>query len=169
VSSVRKVWGHLETEYINTNRFKHKIMATVNTYLYFNGNCEKAFDFYKSVFNKEFKFIGRYKDIPEVARQHFPNCKDEHIMHIGLPISKETILMGADIIDVDGQENNAAKYFSLYVSTNSKEEADRLFDAFSKEGEIKLPISEQFWGSYYGICLDQFGVNWKISFSLEAT
>ena len=144
-------------------------MTTVNTYLYFNGNCEEAFNFYKSVFNKEFKFIGRYRDVPEVARQNFPNCKDQHIMHIGLPISTETILMGADIIDVSGQENNAAKYFSLYVNTDSKEEADRLFDSFSKEGVIKLPIAEQFWGSYYGICLDKFGVNWKISFSIEAT
>lgn len=144
-------------------------MATVNTYLYFNGNCEKAFDFYKSVFNKEFKFIGRYKDVPEVARQNFPHCADEHIMHIGLPISNETILMGADIIDVNGQENSSSKYFSLYVNTDSKEEADRLFNSFSKEGEIKLPISEQFWGSYYGICLDKFGINWKISFSIETT
>lgn len=142
-------------------------MAIVNTYLYFNGDCEKAFDFYKSVFKKEFKYVGRYKDVPEVARHHFPNCEDEHIMHIGLPISNETILMGADMIDVTKQEKNAAKFFSLYVSTESKEEADRLFNSLSEGGEIKLPISEQFWGSYYGICMDKFGVNWKISFALE--
>ena len=140
-------------------------MATVNTYLYFNGNCEKAFDFYKSVFNKEFKFIGRYKDVPEIARQHFPHCEDEHIMHVGLQISNETILMGADLIDANAPENKAANYFSLFVNADSKEEADRLFDAFAKAGEIKLPIADQFWGSYYGICLDQFGISWKISFS----
>lgn len=142
-------------------------MATVNTYLYFNGNCEKAFDFYKSVFSKEFKFIGRYKDIPKMARQHFPHCEDEHIMHVGLPISDETILMGADLIETKASNNNAAKYFSLYVNTDSKKEADRLFDAYAKAGEIKLPIADQFWGSYYGICLDQFGISWKISFSKE--
>lgn len=142
-------------------------MATVNTYLYFNGNCEKAFDFYKSVFNKEFTFIGRYKDVPAAARQNFLHCEDEHIMHVSLPISNETVLMGADIIDINRQENGAAKHFSLYVSTDSKEEADRLFDSFSEAGEIKLPISAQFWGSYYGICLDKFGISWKISFPLE--
>ncbi|MDO6810465.1 VOC family protein [Zobellia galactanivorans] len=49
--------------------------------------------------------------------------------------------------------------------TDSREEADRLFSSLAQEGGIKLPISEQFWGSYYGICLDKFGVNWKISFS----
>ena len=142
-------------------------MATVNTYLYFKGNCEEAFNFYKTVFNAEFKFIGRYEDIPEDARQNFPNCEDHHIMHVGLPISKETILMGADIFEENAVKNNAAEYFSLYVSTDSKEEADRLFRAFSKEGIVKLAISEQFWGSYYGICLDKFGINWKISFNLE--
>ena len=124
-------------------------MTIVNTYLYFNGNCEEAFNFYKSIFNSEFQYIGRYRDIPEVARQNFPHCKDEHIMHITLPISNET------------------KYFSLYVKADSKNEADRLFSALSKEGEIKLPISDQFWGSYYGICLDKFGINWKISFNSD--
>lgn len=142
-------------------------MAIVNTYLSFNGDCEKAFAFYKSVFEKEFKYIGRYKDVPEAARQYFPNCEDDHIMHIGLPISDETMLMGADIIDVGRKEKNAYKFFALYVSTESKEEADRLFNSLSKDGEIKLPISDQFWGSYYGICIDKFGINWKISFSSD--
>jgi PhnB protein len=142
-------------------------MAIINTYLSFNGDCEKAFEFYKSVFEKEFKYIGRYKDIPEFARHNFTSCEDEHIMHIALPISDETMLMGADIIDVSRKEKNTSKFFSLYVSTENKEEADRLFNSLSKGGEIKLPISDQFWGSYYGICMDKFGINWKISFSLE--
>lgn len=142
-------------------------MAVVNVYLYFNGNCEAAFEFYRTVFQKEFKFIGRYRNVPEAARHHFPNCEDEHIMHIGLPISNETILMGADIMDATRQEQNAAQFFSLYVSTESKEEADRIFDSLSHEGVIKLPISDQFWGSYYGICMDQFGINWKISFAKD--
>jgi PhnB protein len=142
-------------------------MATINTYLYFNGNCEEAFEFYKSVFNKEFQYIGRYKDVPEVARQNFPHCTDEHIMHVALPISRETILMGADIVDVSELENDAAKYFSLYINADSKKEADRLFRSLSKGGEIKVSMAEQFWGSYYGICLDKFGVNWKISFCTD--
>ena len=88
-------------------------------------------------------------------------------MHIGLPISEETILMGADTIDLQHEANDAAKYFSLYVNADSAEEAKRIFDALSKEGQIQLPISEQFWRSYYGIVLDKFGVNWKVSFRLD--
>lgn len=140
-------------------------MATVNTYVYFNGNCKEAFDFYKSLFNKEFQYVGRYKDVPEEARKNFPHCKETHIMHIALPISKETVLMGADIIEIEESKNDAEKYFSLFISAESKKEADELFHSLSQEGEIKLPISEQFWGSYYGICKDKFGINWKISFS----
>ena len=109
----------------------------------------------------------RYKDVPEAARQHFLNCKDEHIMHATLPISEETFLMGADVIDPNKKDQNAAAFFSLIVSTKSKEEADSIFNALSKDGSIKLPMEKQFWGSYYGICMDKFGVNWKISFALE--
>ncbi|WP_298510072.1 VOC family protein [uncultured Kordia sp.] len=142
-------------------------MAIVNTYLYFNGNCEKAFKFYQDVFQKEITHMERYKDVPEAARQHFLDCKDEHIMHATLPISDETFLMGADVIDRNKKGQNAAAFFSLIVSTESQEEADRIFNTLSKEGTIKLPMAEQFWGSYYGICMDQFGINWKISFALE--
>lgn len=143
-------------------------MAIVNTYLYFNGDCEEAFELYKSAFDKEFQYVGRYKDVPQAARHNFPNCEDEHIMHITLPISEETILMGADLIDKGRKEKNTYNNFSLYVSTDSKEEADKLFMSLSKGGDIKLPISDQFWGSYYGICIDKFGVQWKISFAPDS-
>ncbi|WP_341226660.1 VOC family protein [uncultured Arcticibacterium sp.] len=138
-------------------------MTTVNTYLYFNGDCESAFNFYKAVFKKEFQYLGRYKDVPEAARINFPNCTDEQIMHVALPISKETVLLGADIIEPNKKETK--NNFSLFLSTDNREEADRLFRALSKGGKITLPLSDQFWGSYYGICLDRFGINWKISCS----
>ena len=140
-------------------------MSTLNVYLYFKGNCEKAFDFYKSVFGGEYEFIGRYKDIPQNARQNFPYCTDEQIMHVTLPISKETILMGSDMIDSNEEISESKNRFSLYVSTDNKKEAERIFNAFSDEGEIIVPIDEQFWGSYYGLCIDKFGISWKISCS----
>lgn len=143
-------------------------MITVNPYLYFNGNCEDAFNFYKSVFNGNFQFIGRYKDVPLPIRQnYFPNCTDEQIMHIGLPISKETILMGADIVRPDKTESTSN--FSLYLNVDTVEEAERIFNALSIEGTVKMPMAKQFWGSFYGICLDKFGITWKISFSQETS
>ena len=71
-------------------------MTTLNPYLSFDGNCEDAFGFYKSVFGGEFQFIGRYKDVPQKDGDIFPSEVDNKILHVSLPISKETILMGCD-------------------------------------------------------------------------
>lgn len=136
-------------------------MTTVNPYLYFNGNCEDAFNFYKSVFQQEFTYIGRYKDVPKKDRQLFQEA-DEKIMHISLPVSAETILMGADNTAAY-KESIAYSNFSLIVHTDSTGEADRLFAKLSESGQVKLPMNLTFWGSYYGICIDKFGISWKIT------
>lgn len=141
-------------------------MSTLNVYLYFQGNCEEAFYFYRTIFGGEFDFIGRYKDVPPDARENFLHCTDEQIMHVSLPISNETVLMGADLIKPNQTKipsNNDG--FSLYLSTQSKGEAERVFNALSDEGNIIVPIEDQFWGSYYGLCVDKFGISWKISCS----
>ena len=137
-------------------------MTTVNPYLYINGNCEEAFIFYKSVFNSQFKYIGRYKDAPQTDRGIFSD-QDNKIMHVSLPISAETTLMGSDNAALFKQ-GVGTNNFSLALNTSKKEEADRLFQDLSVGGEIKLPMNETFWGSYYGIVTDKFGINWKISF-----
>ncbi|MDT0689153.1 VOC family protein [Salegentibacter sp. F188] len=142
-------------------------MATINVYLQFNGNCERAFDFYKSVFGGEYQFKGRYKELSETARQNIPHATDEQIMHIALPISKETILMGADVVDPEKDSTHSHSGFSLFVNADDKKEADRLFAALSDEGKVIVSITDQFWGSYYGLCTDKFGISWKISFTNE--
>ena len=71
-------------------------MAVVNIYLTFNGNCEQAFNFYKSVFGGEFPYIGRFKDMPPGEDAKLNPGEEERIMHVSLPISKETMLMGSD-------------------------------------------------------------------------
>lgn len=136
-------------------------MTTLNPYIYFNGNCEEAFNFYKSVFKKEFTYVGRYKDAPKKDRHIFQEA-DEKIMHVALPISTETILMGADNIEVN-RETIRNSSFSLILYTDSKEEADRLFTELSERGQIKVPMNMTFWGSYYGLCIDKFGISWKIT------
>lgn len=140
-------------------------MATVNTYLYFNGNCEEAFNFYKSVFQKEFTYLGRYKDVPQADRKIFREA-DKKIMHVSLPISKETSLMGADNKEAY-KEILTYSNFSLILHADTKEEADRLFNELSEGGQIKMPVNLTFWGSYYGICVDKFGIMWKVTIELE--
>lgn len=140
-------------------------MTTINPYLYFNGNCEEAFDFYKNVFQRDFTFLGRYKDVPQADRQMFQET-DEKIMHVSLPISNETVLMGSDNSEAHNQMIINSN-FSLIVHTDKKEEADRLFNELSKGGLIKMSMNLTFWGSYYGICVDKFEVMWKVTVEAE--
>ena len=108
-------------------------MTTINPYLSFKGNCEEAFNFYKSVFGGEFQFIGRYKDLPATDRQSFSLVKDDKIMHVSLPISAQNILMGCD--SSEDQPTMFGNNIVLSVTTDTKLEADRLFNGLS----ISLP------------------------------
>ena len=138
-------------------------MTKVNAYLTFTGNCEEAFRFYKSVFGGEFLYIGRYKDIPPTDRQTFRMENDEKIMHVSLPVSKETILMGCDSTEAFGQGAIFSNNISLSINTDDKEEANRLFTELSVGGQIKMAMSHTFWGSYFGVVSDRFGINWLIN------
>lgn len=138
-------------------------MATVNPYLTFNGNCEEAFTFYKSVFGGEFHQISRFKDMPEMAGMKVPESANEKLMHISLPISKETILMGSDANPMMGSVS-IGQHLSLSISTESKAEADKIFNSLSMDGKITMPLSDTFWGSYFGMLIDKYGFIWMISY-----
>ncbi len=138
-------------------------MTKVNAYMTFNGDCEEAFSFYKSVFGGEFLYIGRYKDVPPTDRQTFRLENDEKIMHVSLPISKETILMGCDSTEAYGQGTIFRNNISLSINLDNKEEADRLFNELSVGGQIKMSMSQTFWGAYFGMFTDRFGINWLIN------
>jgi PhnB protein len=139
-------------------------MTTVNPYLTFKGNCEAAFNFYKSVFGGDFRYIGRYKDVPQPHRNTFAAEADEKIMHVSLPISAETILMGCDTTEAFGEPVIDGNNFSLSITTDSREKADQLFNGLSLGGQIKMPMNQTFWASYFGMLTDKFGINWTISF-----
>ncbi len=138
-------------------------MTTLNPYLVFKGNCSEAFHFYKSVFAVEFNYIGKYKDIPPSDKKLFPPEADEKIMHVSLPLSAETILMGCDSVDPEVEDHSSTKNFSLSITTDRREEADRLFSELSSDGLAKMPMENTFWGSYFGTLTDKFGINWMIS------
>ncbi len=140
--------------------------TTVNVYLTFNGNCEEAFNFYKSVFGGEFPYIGRFGEMPP-TEGHAP-IPEEHknrIMHVSLPISKETVIMGSDTGGEWSADYKTGNNFSISISTDSKEEADRLFSGLSESGEVTMPMNKTFWGDYFGMFTDQFAVSWMVSFN----
>jgi PhnB protein len=142
-------------------------MTTVNPYLTFIGNCEEAFNFYKEVFGGDFQFVGRYKDMPADDRENFPTEQDEKIMHISLPISKETILMGCDSSQTFGQPITFGNNISLSINTDSKTSADKIFVGLCAGGQEKMAMDETFWGAYFGVVTDKFGIHWTVSAELQ--
>lgn len=137
-------------------------MPELNPYLTFNGNCEEAFNFYKSVFGGEFTYIGRYKDMPEGDK--IPDAEKNLVMHVSLPIGKGSVLMGSDTSESYGKAVTQGNNFSLSLNTSSKEEAAKLFNGISEGGNIHMPLGDTFWGAYFGMCRDKFGINWMVNF-----
>lgn len=144
-------------------------MTTVNVYLTFNGNCEEAFHFYKSVFGGEFTYVGRFKEMPPSENgPSMPEEDGDKIMHISLPISQETMLMGSDTGGEWAANFNAGNNFSISINADTKDEADRLFSGLSAGGRVAMPMDNTFWGSYFGMFSDKFGINWMVSFSTQS-
>lgn len=142
-------------------------MATVSTYLNFNGNTEEAFTFYKSVFNTE--FIGgvyRMKDFPPQAGQPELGEEDQNlVMHISLPILGGHLLMGTDATESMGVTLNQGNNISISLHPDSKDEANRLFAALAEGGNPEMPMADQAWGDYFGSLIDKFGVQWMVNYS----
>ena len=139
-------------------------MTLVNVYLTFNGNCEEAFNFYASVFRKEISDINRYNEMPpQDGMPPIPDAQKDRIMHISLPISAETMLMGSDNAEGFGPPLVVGNNFSISVRPDSLEEADRLFAMLSIGGQETMPMRDTFWGSYFGMTSDKFGINWMIN------
>ena len=136
---------------------------TTNIYLFYNGNCEEAFNFYKSVFRSEFNGIMRYGDSQD---ENITENEKNNIMHVSLPIGT-SFLMGSDHPEKYGQAK-IGNNFSVSVSADSKDEADRIFRDLSAGGQQTMPMQDTFWGSYFGMFTDKFAVNWMISFDKQA-
>ncbi len=144
-------------------KIKVKIMASINPYIHFNGNAEEAFTFYKSVFGSEFARIVRFKDM---NFEGAPNLEKEaeKIMHIALPIGKQSVLMGSDTPEQMGKHNEMETRSKISITAENKEEADHIFNGLSKGGQIEMPIGDSPWGTYFGMFRDKFGIEWMVDF-----
>lgn len=140
-------------------------MAIINPYLSFNGTCEAAFNFYKSVFGGEFTYLGRYKDMPEGSP--IPEAEKEKIMHMSLPISKETTLMGSDASEAFGGLVHEGNNITISINTDSEAEAKRIFNGLSAGGTVYMPLEKTFWAALFGTFVDKFGINWMVNYDYE--
>ncbi|MEJ0053718.1 MAG: VOC family protein [bacterium] len=141
-------------------------MATINPWINFNGNAEEAFMFYKSVFGGEFTKIIRLKDL---ASSEFPvaDADAEKIMLIALPIGKNSVLMANDVPSFMGRVSENENRSKISVSTESKEEAEAIFEGLSAGGQVEAPLGESAWGTYFGMFRDKYGIEWIVEFRFE--
>lgn len=138
-------------------------MALINPYIHFNGNAEAAFGFYQSVFGGEFAKMMRYKDL---ASEEFPIAGNDanRLMHISLPIGNNNFLMGSDVLPVMGTVTENDNRNTISISTESREEADKLFNGLSAGGQIEMPMNDGPFGAYFGMFADKFGVQWMVNY-----
>jgi PhnB protein len=142
-------------------------MSRVNTYLNFMGNTEEAFTFYRDVFGTDFETpIIRFADVP--ANPDMPPltpAEQSQIMHIELPITGGHILMATDMLESMGHQVRIGNNTTISLDLDSREEADRLYDALSQGASDATGMNDMPWGAYWGCCLDRFGIRWMFSYS----
>lgn len=141
-------------------------MAKVSIYLNFMGNTEEAFNTYKEVFQTDFAVpLMRMGDVP--SPEGAPQMSDADkgkVMHVSLPILGGTLLMGTDMLESMGHKLIEGNNVTISLEPDTKEEADRLYNALSQGGKDCIAPHDEFWG-YWGTCQDRFGIRWMFNVS----
>lgn len=140
-------------------------MKAVNPYLNFDGQAEEAMTFYKSVFGGEFAGNGimRMGDAPGMS--NLSEEEKNRVMHVSLPLNGESMLMASDTLPSMGHKLVVGNNNYISLAPDSREEADRIFKGLSQDGQVEMPMQDQFWGDYFGSFKDKYGVCWMINYS----
>jgi PhnB protein len=139
-------------------------MASVATYLNFMGNTEEAFTFYKEVFGTEFQGpIMRVGDGGGPGMPELTEAERSMIMHIELPILAGHVLMGTDMLESMGHQLRIGNNTTISLMIDSREETERLYGLLAEGATDCAPLQDMFWGAYWGVCLDRFGVRWMFN------
>ena len=136
---------------------------SLSTYLTFDGNCREAFEFYRSVFGGEYQSFQTFADAP--PDMPVPANEKDRVMHVSLPVGS-SVLMGSDSATGFGPPVVVGNNFSISIECESREHVDRVFAALSAGGKVVMPLAETFWGAYFGLWTDKFGINWMVSYTL---
>jgi PhnB protein len=132
-------------------------MIEVSPYLLFDGDCEAAFNFYKSVFGGKFDFLYHYKDVASQVDK----SNSEKIMHVSLPLMKNVHLMGMDT--TSGKSVQMQNNVMIGLRLNDEAETLRIFNALSHGGKVIEPLKKSFYADLYGVLTDQFGIAWTFN------
>lgn len=131
----------------------------VEPYLFFDGRCEEAIEFYRSSLGAEVTMLMRFKESPEPPPPGMvPPGSEEKIMHASFRIG-DTNVMASDG-NCMGKPNFQG--FSLSITAADDAEAERLFAALAEGGQVQMPMSKTFFSSRFGMVADRFGVGWMV-------
>jgi PhnB protein len=131
----------------------------VQPYLFFDGRCEEAAEFYRTALGAKDVMTLRFKDSPEPhAPGMVPPGAENKVMHMKFQIGETTILAS------DGRCTGKPTFegFSLSLTVDTDAEAERLFAALSEGGHVQMPITKTFFSSRFGMVADRFGVSWMV-------
>jgi PhnB protein len=131
----------------------------VQPYLFFDGRCEEAIEFYRKALGAEVQRLMRFKDSPEPHQPGMcaPGSEDK-VMHASLRIGDSTVMAS------DGQCMGKPSFqgFSLSINARDEAEAKRLFTALADGGQVQMPLTKTFFSPHFGMVADRFGVSWMV-------
>jgi PhnB protein len=137
--------------------------TAVTPYLFFDGRCEEAIEFYGKTVGAEPLMLMRYKDMPAEARQQCDKpVSDNKVMHARLRIGDSTIMLS------DGPCSGKYDGFSLSITAPSTTDAERAFSALSAGGKVEMPLAKTFFSPAFGMLTDRFGVKWMVIVEAQA-
>lgn len=132
----------------------------VQPYLFFDGRCEEAIEFYRKSLGAEVQMLMRFKDAPKDAcpQGGFPAGTENKVMHGSLQIGSSMVLVS------DGRNTGKPNFqgFGLTLEAANDAEAKRLFDALNDGGQVQMPLGKTFYASSFGMVADKFGVLWMV-------
>ncbi|MEO5701405.1 MAG: VOC family protein [Casimicrobiaceae bacterium] len=132
----------------------------IQPYLFFDGTCEAAVEFYKRALGAKVEMLMRYKESPEPPPSGMlPPGSENKIMHVSLRIGDSVVMAS------DGMCHGESRFagFSLSHSVKDEAECDRVFAALGEGGKVQMPLGKTFWSPRFGMLTDRFGVGWMIS------
>jgi PhnB protein len=128
----------------------------VQPYVFFDGRCEEALDFYKKAIGAKVEMMMRWKDSPDKSMCSPDNA--DKVMHAQFKVGDSTI-MGSD-----GRNTGNPNFqgFALTISAKDEAEVDKLFDALGAGGKVTMPLAKTFFSPRFGMLADKFGMNWML-------
>lgn len=137
----------------------------IHPYLNFDKTTEEAFRFYEKVLGGKLTEFYRFGSMPPQGGFELTPEQKNLVMHVGLVLPDGQMIMASDVMAGMGPARVEGNNFSISVHPDSREEADRVFKALAEGGTITMPLTDQFWGDYFGSLTDRFGINWMVNYS----